>query len=398
MSMQQWDKSQPRIMVVSTAGWANFGDRLGVHLLNKILPSTAVVYHSHLPTLLPPPEPCDMVIVGLGGSMFKNTLSEELIAYVKQFPRRVGIFGTQYRNVETEALLGRLLSSLDVWAARYQDDMDAYRQYASVSIHLGDWLIDAFQLSDWSRDTLHPTIIVSPAIRDEPRPLDCIIADIQKARNVHSYRLHPLLCALTSAEKIKWTEQDEFGLGPSGKFTAMFRDVFGHDVPQNTWWPVNRPAVAQYKAKVGRNINYLRGIIGYLLDDCRWMSKQRSGEPMSEQRVLTEAEIEEVEVRNRAIDADFRAAARVDVPNLIATIRAERLAAAEREREALDVLRKLVADCQEADLIGGSIYLAVQLLSRAESIQSSEGQAERHRCTYCGQFDPPVGTGHCGAR
>ena len=65
-------------------------------------------------------------------------------------------------------------------------------------------------------------------------PLDRVIQQIQKHKLVISERLHPLLCALTSAERVAYQEQRESGSGTavSGKFRTMLIDVFGRTFPE----------------------------------------------------------------------------------------------------------------------------------------------------------------------
>src|ERR1051325_6753629 len=40
-----------RVLVLSCIGWPNFGDRLGFHLLDRVIPPSAVVEHVYLPRL-----------------------------------------------------------------------------------------------------------------------------------------------------------------------------------------------------------------------------------------------------------------------------------------------------------------------------------------------------------
>ena len=118
--------------------------------------------------------------------------------------------------------------------------------------HLGDWLIDQFPLST-------PTDELQLQSGDEiwnELPLDRTIQSIQRHKTVFSTRLHPLLCALTSAEAVAYAEQPA-GAGTSivsGKFRSMLIDIFGRTYPEKTFFAVDRDAVARYKARVHRNV------------------------------------------------------------------------------------------------------------------------------------------------
>jgi hypothetical protein len=76
---------------------------------------------------------------------------------------------------------------------------------------------------------------------------------------VCSGRLHPLLCALASAERVAYREQRETGSGViSGKFRSLLIDVFGRTFPEEQFIEVDRDAVALYKDKVQRGMAGLR--------------------------------------------------------------------------------------------------------------------------------------------
>jgi hypothetical protein len=129
--------------------------------------------------------------------------------------------------------------------------------------HLGDWLINAFPLTLPSiAQQLH---IGGGILRD--LPMDRTIQHIQRHARVFSERLHPLLCALTSAAEVAYVEQRESADKSlaSGKFRSMLIDVFGHTYPENIMWKVDRARVAAYKAKVRRNTDALRARVASLL-------------------------------------------------------------------------------------------------------------------------------------
>jgi hypothetical protein len=109
--------------------------------------------------------------------------------------------------------------------------------------HLGDWLINQFPMST---PTDEGQLQIGEEIWNE-LPLDRTIQFIQRYKNVLSSRLHPLLCALTSAETVAYTEQPAGGETSiiSGKFRSMLIDIFGRNFPEKTFFPVDRGAVTR---------------------------------------------------------------------------------------------------------------------------------------------------------
>jgi hypothetical protein len=119
-------------------------------------------------------------------------------------------------------------------------------------MHLGDWLIDQFPMTTPTMD--EPLQIVEEMLNGHA--LDRAIQVIQRYKTVYSTRLHPLLCALTSAELAAYSEQSS-NLMPgivSGKFRSMLIDIFGRSYPERTFFSVDRDAVRRYKARVHGNV------------------------------------------------------------------------------------------------------------------------------------------------
>jgi hypothetical protein len=243
-----------RVHVISYFNVGNFGDRLGFHLLNDVLPASAVVTWGTVNPLQPPPENTDLVILGIGNSMFGNLLNAGILNVAESFPT-IGIFGTQYRSEWPAARLQSLLDRLVHWHARYEDDTLIYGRGRSNVSHFGDWLIKAFPMAS---ATLDERLIIDNQVFGE-LPLDRVIQKIQRHRKVYSWRLHPLLCALTSAERVAYKEQHENGSDAvaSGKFRSMLIDIFGREWSEDTEWPVDRDAVLRYKARIAANVDGL---------------------------------------------------------------------------------------------------------------------------------------------
>jgi tetratricopeptide (TPR) repeat protein len=247
--------------VLSCNNLGNFGDRLGINLVNETLPAHAeVTFLNHAPWS-PPDQTFDLLIVGIGNSMFQPLLNEQLLALVERSRAAIGIFGTQYREDIPRPKLQALLDRLEHWYARYEEDVLLYGQRSSKVTHLGDWLISAFPMT-------HPTLQERLEIGDEVwlnLPLDRTIQFIHRHATVLSSRLHPLLCALTSASKVAYREQRNENWSISGKFRAMLLDVFGRNYPEDEYFAVDRDLVLAYKCAVESRIVGLRADVHRIL-------------------------------------------------------------------------------------------------------------------------------------
>ena len=256
-------REHKHVHVVSYNNVGNFGDRLGYHVLNDVLPPHAEVSWGTLRPFTPVPDGTDLLVIGIGNSLFDHLIDGALIEAVERARISIGIFGTQYRASLPVAQLNLLLDRLNHWFARYEEDMYLYgRGKANVS-HLGDWLINAFPLAKASDE--RPMKIGKEMWQE--LPLDRVIQQIQKHKLVISERLHPLLCALTSAERVAYQEQRESGnaTAVSGKFRSMLIDVFGQTFPEGAVWKVDREQVAKYKTRVRHSTEELKRRIAILL-------------------------------------------------------------------------------------------------------------------------------------
>lgn len=258
-SLRSAPASAPRersVWVLSYGNIGNFGDRLGKHVLSHVLPSNARVTRIyHRPWALPEGRP-DLLILGIGNSLFHPLLTDDLLSLMDRAGAVVGIFGTQYREAIDAGRMAAVLDRLDVWWARYEHDIRLYGEGRGNVRHLGDWLIDAFPLARPHKDK---RLIVGPEVQGE-LSLDRVIEQIQAYTRVMSTRLHPLLCALTSAREVAYREQREIrGLdAASGKFGSMLLDVFGRTWPEDEPFEVDAAAVMAYKNRVRGNIDALR--------------------------------------------------------------------------------------------------------------------------------------------
>ena len=253
--------AEKSVAVIAYHNVGNFGDRLGFHLLNQIMPPHARVRWITFRPFEPPPEPVDLAIVGIGNSLFDQLFVPGFMEFVQGAKRRMGIFGTQYRTPALARHMEALVPMLDVWHARYADDLLLYGRGRDNVCHLGDWLIQACPMARGSDDRL---LKIGQEMWND-LPLDRTIQNIQRHKRVFSTRLHPLLCALTSAEQVGYRDPRELDGQQAGKFRSMLLDVFGRDYPEDRLWPVDRRAVIAYKAKVAAGISLLARDLARLL-------------------------------------------------------------------------------------------------------------------------------------
>ena len=254
--------SGKRVHVIAYNNLSNFGDRLGFHVIQDVLPVDAEVSWGRIRPFDPVPKDVDLVVLGIGNSLYGDLIDHNLVSAISAAKASVGIFGTQYRQAMKTDLLDELVGSLGHWFARYEEDVLLYGRNKPNVSHLGDWLINQFALAVPTIE--HPLRIGAEALSEAS--LDRFIQNVQLHKRVHSGRLHPLLCALTSAEQVSYSEQREFdGKLSSGKFRSLLMDVFSRTYPENIYWKVERDLVAGYKAKVKNNINVLRDYISGIL-------------------------------------------------------------------------------------------------------------------------------------
>jgi hypothetical protein len=240
------------VAVVSDSDGGSFGDRLGFHMINSLLPGEAEVHHLTFNTLDQAREQYDLVVLGTGNSMFQPLLGDDVLDIVGRAKASIGIFGTQYRELIPRVGVERLVERLDTWFARYQDDVLMYGRGRKNVVHLGDWLIDQFPMTT---STLDDPLQIVEDIRPD-HALDWAMQVIQCHKQVYSTRLHPLLCALTSAELVAYAEppSEQMPGVVSGTFRSMLIDIFGRSYPEQQFFMVDRDAVRRYKARVHRNV------------------------------------------------------------------------------------------------------------------------------------------------
>ncbi len=249
------------VLVLSALSGPNFGDRLGYHLINEVLPAHATVHHAWTNFAKGcridgvPSEDIDLLVLGIGNSLSNEMLTDELFHLLARSKRAIGIFGTQYREQIDAVRLAAVLDRLAIWYARYAEDILCHGKGRPNVVHLGDWLISAFPMSRAE----NPDALNTGAEMWHDLPLDRTIQRIQAHRQVFATRMHPLLCALTSAEKVAYHEQRDEKTGLiSGKFRSLLLDIFGKTFPENDFFTVDRDAVAAYKLKVRQGMVELR--------------------------------------------------------------------------------------------------------------------------------------------
>jgi len=254
-----------RVVVLSYLNDPNFGDRLGFHVLNGILPpDVEVEYATAAPWSPRLDRPIDLLIVGIGNSLNSATIRRPEFHDLLDFAQhRIGIFGLQYKTQYDKYVaaeqMQHLFGSLDHWFARYRRDLENFGSGQTSERHLGDILISAFPLSRWQIDK---AAVVPAEIKKKPVQLDRFIQQLQRFRAIDSYRIHPLLCGLTAAERFQFHEQHEDPDNEtSGKFNNMLFDIFGQTFAEDAWHSVDRQAVIDYKILVDQHLAELRRYI-----------------------------------------------------------------------------------------------------------------------------------------
>jgi hypothetical protein len=257
--------TQCSVAVISEHDAGNLGDRLGYHMINALLPGEADVHHLTFRTLARARDKYDLVVLGIGNSLFQPLLNGDLLDVVSRAKASIGIFGTQYRELIPRPAVERVIERLDTWFARYEDDVLFYGRGRNNVVHLGDWLIDQFPLNTPSLDE---PLQIDADSADDPA-LDRAIQAIQQHRQVYSARLAPLLCALTSAELAAYAEQPSAEMPNivSGKFRSMLIDIFGRSFAEKQFFMVDRDAVTRYKARVHRNVKSVGARIDAILNN-----------------------------------------------------------------------------------------------------------------------------------
>lgn len=252
-----------KVLILGYHTCMNFGDRLGLDLVTRLLPPEALVTRKTLPPFWDEPgEDFDLVIVGTGHSIFHKSLDPEFLKFLSRQRLVYGIFGFQYHNLIPKESLRQLLGSMDHWFSRSNEDIifaNSIGCIESEHTHLGDWLINAFPMTSWY---VNKTLVIPASFKSQLLDLQVTIQQIQAFRRVSSARLHPILCALTSAEKVKYNEQAEMGgMAISGKFRSMFIDIFNNFPSEGEWFDIDKAMVQEYKLRVYGNTEKMREIV-----------------------------------------------------------------------------------------------------------------------------------------
>ncbi len=267
-----------KILIVSKFFTRNFGDRLGFHnitLLLSSLENIAFIDYDDLEKLSKDPSQYDLLIIGTGNSLYHKMINDEFYQYLSKANKLIGIFGFQYyeKLLEKEKLFIKCIDLFDKIFLRYNQDVKFLRKTYSRNkieiknniIHLGDWLILLFPNTLWFKDEKLNILPKEPFIRNA---MDLYIQDIQMYRIIHSSRLHTLLCAFCSAEKVSYEEQYEKESGyKSGKFRGLLIDIFDKNFEEKELFFVDRKSVNIYRKKVSDNFDELKIYLKLLLED-----------------------------------------------------------------------------------------------------------------------------------
>ncbi len=260
-----------RVLIVSKMFMRNFGDRLGFHnvsLLTSLAQNISYIDFDDPELLEKDPSKYDVVIIGTGNSLFHNMITDDFYAYLSNAKHLIGIFGFQYYEVleERKVLFEKCINQFDKIFIRYKKDI-SFLERLEIStqkvVHFGDWLVMLFPMTSYNSDKTLNIIGKEPFIRNA---LDVYMQEIQTYKYVHSARLHTLLCAMCSAEKVSYSEQyDKKHPGiSSGKFEGLFNDIFNEHVKPDEFYSVDKHAVVNYKNHVSAQflevVSYINSI------------------------------------------------------------------------------------------------------------------------------------------
>jgi hypothetical protein len=247
------------VAVIANPDRESLGERLGFAMINAVLPPEADVHHLSFDTLGEARERYDLVVVGTGTGLSPAVLTDALDDVVARGTVAVGLFGLQYRELLARPALDRLLDKFDTWFARNADDLLLYGRGRHNAVHLGDWTIDQVPLG---RGIIADPLQVGFEIA-RATPPDRAVRIIQRHSNVISSELHPLLCALTSADLVAYGEAAA-RIG-SDEIRSLLIDVFGRGYPAGEHFLVDRDAVRRYKVRVRGNVALVRARLAAIL-------------------------------------------------------------------------------------------------------------------------------------
>lgn len=252
--------SDKKVLVLSYNNVGNFGDRLGYHLINQILPPQVTVYWGNFQPFTVPSGVFDLLIIGIGNSLYQPMCIKELMDLTKMTKHVIGIFGTQFRHSLNKMYVSKLIDNMDYWFARFLEDKLLYGKHNDKVIHLGDWLTSTFPLSEPT--ILDKSYMISvDDVWKEP-PLDRLMQNILSYGYVNSPGIHPLLCAFHGARAVAYRESlDKPGGKKTGKFRSMFMDVFGRDVLEGSVFDIERDKLIEYRLMVDDNLRKLQNAV-----------------------------------------------------------------------------------------------------------------------------------------
>src|SRR5207248_645790 len=92
---------------------------------------------------------------------FSTAAARDLFRWIERSRQVIGIFGTQYRSSIDRNLMRPFLKSLDVWYARFREDLLMFGGDCK-SVHLGNWLISAFPLARPGPNAAETSHLASP--------------------------------------------------------------------------------------------------------------------------------------------------------------------------------------------------------------------------------------------
>jgi hypothetical protein len=242
--------------VAVVTGGDDFGNRLGLRLVQSLLPPHADLHHLTFDALGDARDHYDLIVVGNGTALCQPLIAPQTLRLLDRAGKAIGLFGTCYRELIPRAALDRLLDRLDTWYAPHQEDLLTFDRGRCSAVHLGNALIDLLPLGQAEAE--EPLELTRAGLLS--LPLDQSIEALRRHRQVTASDAAALLCALTTADVAAYTADEG-----SGACRSLLIDVFGRGYVEREAFVIDRDPVLRYKTMVRANLAVLRGRIEALL-------------------------------------------------------------------------------------------------------------------------------------
>lgn len=243
-----------RIALITTGHPSSFGETLRRRQLFSVLPPGAELTIAAIEEMQDLEPDFDLAIVGTGGDLGSNQISDALLDFLGHVPRAVGLFGLAADEGDPERV-GTLLDQLFLWGARFEQDVLLHGRGRGNALHFGDWLVDAIPAS-----ALPTGAHLDLPAEDGSTP-DRMLELLRHHAEVSVSHPDLLLAALCTCRQVAYQPAS----GEQARYRALLIDVLGRHFPPSSDFPVDRRSVFAYKARIRLMIDELRKAIAIAL-------------------------------------------------------------------------------------------------------------------------------------